>query len=265
MKHTVMIVSLLCIAYTAMPQADGNKSYSKDIPLLTLNPERQVSPGYIYYSAFSPSSDGINSYLHFVNDSIHNQQRWYVVNKTLVGLYQAAAHGNGMIQQQRIIFDVKDSSVFFDRKYPKLLFPNSNIFYYESVLPGNVTLKQRCDKMLQDLDSYFGYSSRFEKKKVKVWVFKRKEQIHIDDDTVTVVRGKNYYMAIDIFMREVAFYANKLVYNESGLADSIKIIVVNGRKDFTTLPALNREIERLGIYFEEEEREMKMLVISDKK
>lgn len=263
MKHTIMIVSLLCIAHTATAQAERNKDYNMDIPVLALNPERQVSPEYVYYSAFSPKRDGISGYISVVKDSLNNQQRWYVTNKTLMGLYQTAAHGNGMVPAERLVLAVKDSSVFFPPQQLDTSWERNHRFCYESVLPLNTSLKKRCEKMRLDIDNQFNYHSGFETRKVKVWVLKCMEQAH-KGDTVKYTKRKNYFMTIETILAEVAVTNKILVDNDTGLPPGA-LFLIKKSDTFKTLPILNKEIERLGIYFEEEEREMNMLVISDKK
>lgn len=184
MKLLFTISCVLLIGSGVLAQPDLNKSYKMDIPVLTVNTERQVTPAYVYYAALSPCRTGTGSFVHLAVDSLLHQKRWYVTNKTLVELYRAAASGNAMIPKERVILDVSDSSAFVAK--------NNQCLCYESVLPIGATLKQRCDKMLQDLDTYFGYKSRFEKRKVKVWLLKRKTQIHITDDTAHLVKKKKF-------------------------------------------------------------------------
>lgn len=70
-------------------------------------------------------------------------------------------------------------------------------------------------------------------------------------------------MTIETFLLVIAVNNNKLLFNESGISDETKLLI---RKDeLVGMAVVNKGIERLGLYFEEAEKEMNMLVITDKK
>jgi hypothetical protein len=116
------------------------------------------------YSMFSPFIDGGNSTFHQSTDSATASVKTTMINLPIVRCYLHAYGLSVYFPVSQVELNVKDSAryIYNPKKYYRLEWEHHNTWSYESVLPSSLSAQEQQQKIISDLDFYFGIRSSLE-------------------------------------------------------------------------------------------------------
>lgn len=262
-------------AVAVVQKNDVRIPYDKNKPLLGNG--NGVRPDNIFYhSLLTGYIDGLGGgYTIAKGDSIPGQ-RISVRNLPISGLFRLAyGEGKRTIGINRAILEVKDPTRLINNtpvsdEY-KAWLAEGNGYCYEIIVASPAM--DRFKLMQQDLDRFFPqYQAGLEKRKVKTLALVRTSadiKLASTGGTPGIqadasgLRIQNSYLS-QLIAGLYSYYYQVSPYqlvNETGFKGKVDI-AING--DPGDIEALNRELERYDLKFIETEREVEMLVITDK-
>jgi len=238
-----------------------------------------------YYSFFMNRLNEFNGSFSSLNkiDSISKTMTTKLVNQPILYFYKQAFGiliPDGLedlyskkLSDKRIILDIKNASNFYEpqENSKKDIWYNKNAFSYESCIPiedpdSSYYILQ------QDLNRYFPYSARIEKRKVRCFVLKR-----ISDDDKLLTHSKNAAFVDDKNRTRMQnFPVSSFVSVLSNMYKEITIPIVDGTgykknidisfaRKFSGIHDLIKNLREYGLDLVEETRDISMLVIRNKK
>lgn len=149
---------------------------------------------------------------------------------------------------------------------------NDHLFSYELKLPANKE-SQVYDLMLEDLNRYFSYAGKIEKRKVWCWALTRNSKFHhsnvtSDPPQIDYSGSGDFcmtHMPILEFIRRFVLtnqYNECLpIVDETGICEPVTLDLKCGLND---IPALQRELSHCGLELSKVQREIEVLVIRTK-
>jgi thiol-disulfide isomerase/thioredoxin len=237
-----------------------------------------------YYSFFMNRLNEYEGTFTSLNriDSVSKTITTKLVNQPLLNFYKTAfgiSIPDGLtdlyskeLSDKRIIIEVKDPTKFHEPSdnSKKDHWFSQNTFSYESCIP--IEDPDTSYYILQqDLNRYFPYSARIEKRKVRCFVLKR-----ISDEDKLLTHSKNAGLMIDKNrIRIQNFPVSSFVSVLSNSYKEIIIPIVDGTgykknidititQKISDINHLNKNLKEYGLKLIEETRYIKMLVIADK-
>lgn len=238
-----------------------------------------------YYSFFMNRLNEYNGGFRSLNkiDSISKTMTTKLVNQPLLYFYKQAFGiliPDGLedlyskeLSDKRIILDIKNANNFYEplENSKKDNWFNKNVFSYESCIP--IEDPDTSYYILQqDLNRYFPYSARIEKRKVRCFVLKR-----ISDEDKLLTHNKNAALMDDKNrIRIQNFPVSSFVSVLSDMYKEITIPIVDGTgyknnidisftREFSGIHDLIKNLREYGLDLVEETRDINMLVIRNKK
>jgi thiol-disulfide isomerase/thioredoxin len=159
--------------------------YDIDKPLLVLN-QAELSPvnspeRTIFKSVLTSNMPGgvLTSYRE-VTDSANHSVSIRAINYSILEFYMTA-HGMSWYYEfpsSHVILETASKSKFYYDKYfgYRSAWKKHNTYCYEATMPLSLSKQQRKQKVIKDLDDYFGITVTFEKKTVPCWILTLKDR-----------------------------------------------------------------------------------------
>jgi thiol-disulfide isomerase/thioredoxin len=257
--------------------------YDNSHPLFTLD-ENNIPffsfPTKDYYSVFTSYMPGIprvrtynsKTKSEYIPDSVNQTERIAFINFPILFLYLKACNQKLNFPQSRMIFEIRDTQrlVYNKEAAYKTVWDQNNTYCYEAVFPVNISIWKRNEKICSDLNLYLNMNGRMETRKVKCLVLVRnggsdallKKTLR----KVSKVEKEDENIARQISISDVVFSLNHTLYNppvfdETGYKD--KQYLELSLKQLSDIELAKVVLERYGLKFKEEEREVEMFVLTE--
>lgn len=228
-----------------------------------------------FRSVFANHIDGIISGAGNSVDSVNGLKRTYFLNAPILEMYHFAAH---IPFSNRTVLEVRDSSKLIPDKKNESQWYNQNTYCYEMSYPISSSMERMRQKWLSDLNFNFNLNGRIEKRLTKCYILVRS---HVTDSSLYtkggeptftekealsgVFRGQKIYLFINKPLSFVIYTLTigdaPIVLDETGIRQNVDVeFPVAHLHD---IPALRKDLLRLGLDIQPAIREVEMLVISD--
>src|SRR5690606_26684599 len=128
----------------------------------------------LYRSLISGPIPGLTSMASMVvSDTLNNTSRIYAINLPVSLMYRVAIEGLSSFPEKRVKFEVSDaySGDVAESKAREVARLLDQQFCYELIMPLSPKDKVR-EKMVEELNDFFGISVGFERRKVECYVLK---------------------------------------------------------------------------------------------
>jgi hypothetical protein len=234
---------------------------------------------YSYFTRYIPTAEGYEG--KYFDSATHKLVRIEIRNAPALTFYlNAFSEGgkNSIDCYNRIILETSKNK---DLKFPEttnewITWGPKNKFCYELKVPLRASDKIY-GYMQQDIERYFGYSAKIEKRKVKCLVLSAPfgiEKIKTISDSSYINDHDDHTMFVFKNQRLNSFFSMIKQYNYNQVVPSIPILneieytgnvdlLINSRLD--DILSLRSELRKYGLELNECYREIDMLVIRDKK
>ena len=234
--------------------------YDPSIPLWVANPQTilpENAPGFRSYSSLIPYMDGFSFGQYEVTDTIQQLHRSTFLNWPIEQLYRYALGQSDRFPNAFIRYEVKDSSrFFFNPKGYWSEWYTTAYTGYQSSLPLSISDTLRNQRMLADLDFFLRLQGRMEKRTIRCIILR-------PDTTIHPLPPRPTGDIVEIF-------GLALLQNDQKGATPL-FVEMNGDDqryvprptDYENIPALQTLLRPYGIRVTEEQRELKLLVLSD--
>lgn len=253
--------------------------FNTDYPFLSEQNSSLLNYASFYSTLFHGLEEAYGTnFIRITNDMIQT------TNSTLIKLYSIAFYNElygfavnhfDIGKDNRVIIEVKDKSRFLVPTEESKLgdWIKNNVFSYELKVPegrGN----EKFNLMRQDIDRYFPYTARIEKRKVKCLVLVNQgagEKIFTKDTSVASLTDLKQDKSLFIQNMPIISLIEKIIYanpyldipivNGTNIQSNITITLKSKRSD---LKALNQELNSYGLALIEKDDYINILVIKDK-
>lgn len=249
-----------------LPLKKDATGYERDRPLLVEN-NGGSQEAYRYRSLFTGYLEGVPSGLGWQADKENNVTRVIATNTTLGSLY-SLAQGEIMLPPTQVRLQLKDNSITVypgpavaDRKVWEM----ENYHCYELYYP-TIDRRKIQQVMLQDIDRYFGTTSRFEKETTPCYALRKKS------NTAWQTTAEAPEISIDsssaVFINQPAYSLVRELNKLPGM-----LPVLDETKDRTrfnmqlqcslgNIAALQKELQRYGLELVKTEAVLPILTIT---
>jgi len=257
------------------PVKDDFKQLDDSKPLISKGGFGQT----LSYTAITPFREGVHDKKIISSlDSNTKTRRNYFLNLAILPAYKAL--WSYLVQiplssgsRNRLILNVKDKSKYiYDWALgAKEEWNRKNQFCYESVTPDIVSdVKEQYKLMIADLNRLFGLDARWEKRLMKCLVLTRTSS----DDKIKS-KGGETILSFDKAIKEFKnTQIDNLVYKLNDYEDNPPIINETGYENpidielkidsWTDIKAIQKILQRYGLDFKEEVRELDTFVLTEK-
>jgi len=156
-------------------------AYDFNQPILELNTKnipKEVLPHRYYYTALVNYMPGIGKMYKVVFDSATHVVHTTLINYTILDLYRILFN-RYRLPLTHIIPDVKNKERLFyniDDGYYET-WKTKNMYCIEASLPSDIPLDQQRQKLIKELDFYFGFHTHLETKTVNCLILKNYNEI----------------------------------------------------------------------------------------
>jgi hypothetical protein len=265
----------------------------------TKQPMFNVQPGIlsdesspVYYSVVSGYQNGFVPFgAPPIIDSVKETIRIYVPNcNSLLTAYRNAYDRiysypeKPLLTNTRLVLETKDSSRYIYQPSLGYLdtWSRKNGVCYEGVFPLKRGVKAAYQKMVMDLDAFFGTHARWEMRKVPCWVItqtsdneeikKRTEenkQYNYFDTTGRVHAGRNRGYGKEFSLRRLSFEQSFRRTDGKELPLVVdagyKGTIILQNEDLKNIQSLQAALQQYGFDVKEGEKETEMFVLTDLK
>lgn len=264
------------------------KNVNVDLPIFSLNIPANIN-GQSHFELVDDNKilfqSSITKYIEgFHGYSKNEPNRFTAVNTSIINLYKYAIgqFKVDFISNQRLSLKIKDSILLRNltgvnargNKFQD--WAKDYAFCYELRVPKNTTPEDKFNRMLQDLNNYFGNIFQIEGKLEKM---KRKSLvlIKLPNKKITPSNGipeenyNAYYYSMKnqplnlFFTRMATYFFQNLdlpLINESNISENIDLEL---NCNMSNVSSINQALEKYGLKFIESEREVDMICIYSKK
>ncbi|MEH6304248.1 TlpA disulfide reductase family protein [Olivibacter sp. CPCC 100613] len=252
-------------SFTSVKEDILDVDYNK--PLLVKKPDDDFS--YLYNANLSTYRNGYQSRLGQTTDS--SKFRLYAINVPLLSIFKWGLNLPVSWYRNRISFDdgFSDETLWMSGKSEAEIRKNS--YCYELIVP--IRLKARAKTfLLRDMERYFGFQATVEQREVNCLVLRCKDGrpdrsdvvsgFNNLSDTSTAIKtlsGRVPYFFVDYLNKLLDF---KPVLDETGIDYQVDISFDSD--EVRDLEKINKSLAKHHLVLEEEQRPIKMLIISKK-
>lgn len=217
-----------------------------------------------YYTLVQPYRNGLPQTQKFHIDSLRGFQQWSLYNSSIINLYKTAVKGLTKEDLSGLRWElvVKDSSRFFQDKKTtyKAAWQRKNHFVMEYILPLSTSSVQRHQKLLTDLNFYFGLNGRMEKKEMVCRVIRRANNgnvspMEMNDRKETTITLKELLHRINVDGRLGIFIRDET------LDDQVKLKVSSSQ--LKSLESIEQLLNLHQLQWEETKKEITVFVLAD--
>lgn len=241
----------------------------KDDYLIYDYKKRIITNQAFYYSGFSGFQPGARTGYAF--DTIAQAVRLYAFNYSIPSLYLIAFGKNIFFPLNRILLQVqnKDRYLHNKSKYSTKQWYERFSYSYEQVLPLYLTMQDRRQKLIADLDSHFNLKGSIQNRNMPCYV------LRCTDSALLSTKGgafKNTLSGTSV-KQLINAPINQLVYvlDKNSAIPVLDETGFNGKADVqlpaqavTSLLDYNQILQKHGLILQLAERELEVLVITEK-
>ncbi|RXK86998.1 TlpA family protein disulfide reductase [Filimonas effusa] len=233
-----------------------------------------------YHSGLTNFIKGATSSVIFIVDSSRQQQRMTATNFSKLVLYSLAYQKFPVFNNPKMcMLNVTDSSKFlydFHTGY-RDVWKMNNWHSYESVASIHCEKKELQQKMVSDLDFYFGLRTTVEKRNIMCWVLKNSKRkvisrpakgfpqhaLQLNSQGGYVYNQKNLAVneLIETMNTDSWFSELPLAINET--SDSTPIDMTITIKQKKNINQWNSELKKYGLELVQEQRIKEMLIVNE--
>lgn len=238
-----------------------NLRYNKNQPLLTVNQIGNKFPDIRNYRAFAGYLEGLPLYSsNFFLDTVTNTKRIYLRNFEIRNLYYLSLSTKYLIPQTSFIIEVvdKDAIRFDEQKSVLYTWAKKNTYSYELVLPAETEDSVLYNTMLADLNSFFNFNGRIEKRKMDCWVLVKKGRKTNNLFDTSYVKSSITTLLVDLNKNEGALPA----VNGTYLSNSTELFVK--REHLDNIDLLRKDLNNQGFDLIKKKRILEVFVLSEK-
>ncbi len=240
--------------------------FDYDQPIFAINrdniPEESL-PGFTFHSAFSNYMDGIGRRVKVVKDTLSKTTKISMLNVSMIQMYLNILELPPSFPKSQMILNIKGKENLFynpDTDYREE-WNRENAFCYEAVMPIEADKKKYLLKILTDLDLFFNKNARVETRKVKCFVLYGDAANRTADTSQKEQANASRVHFSGLLYRLNDRFGSVPVINETANTRALQLQISSG--SFESFSELKKELERYGISLKEEERELKVFVLSD--
>lgn len=256
--------------------ADNISSAVTNSKKITLGYKKDINTNYPLFLSDDAPTDNLNHYSIFLKGKINglpsaNRYRKKdsitygraMTNTTLLSMFIIA--GSQVVPDftiNRMILDVEDSTglILNEARIGKTEWYKNNSYTYELIVPVNQS-KSLYTYMLEDLNRYSPYSVKVEKRKVNCLILNQTNSFFEKLNSSDANSGQKASV-LDIMNKLNRLNSKVPILNETFYRGKIPINLTELPGDLKTIKAI---LKRHGLNLVEEEREIDMLVIGDKR
>lgn len=253
-------------------------------PLVRQNLSRFTGniPLHRYAAFYGCYQDGVETKHGTAKDSTNHTRRDYIVNLPAINIYTTRwflATGNFRFPgPSHVILEVKDPLKYIsqeDASEPSLVIRRRTSLCYEAMSPDTgQTDQQVAMATIKDLDHLLGLHGRYEKRKMKCLILVRTDSI--DRLKSKVIGGENWgelktphiqlsnqSLSSNLVWKINQFYGNPPTFDETGYTGNVDMdFILSSWQD---IPAVRKALQSYGLDLKEEERELEVFVLTEKK
>jgi thiol-disulfide isomerase/thioredoxin len=193
----------------------------------------------------------------FKKDSINNVQRFCITNYPIVQMYQLAydaielPHGHIQLQvKDESSYIYKQGAAYFD------VWNSKNRYCYEALLPMRMSREAVQEKVVSDLDNYFGLQASFAKREVPCLVLQNRTKITGGQTTADTSHTITLHNLLYVLGNNQ--YGTP-VLNESSANEDL-VLPLTGNE---TIGEINAVLAHYGLMFLKLNRTTQMLTITE--
>jgi len=248
------ITALLAGTAPPLPLKQDVMDYEPDQPLLT--PDSFLR----YHSLIQAYRPGLPGQLGYQRERDGRQYRAYATNMSLPALYSLAFIQAGELPPNRWQWRIQDTGRLHFRGAPHEApaWNARNLFSYELRLPG-LPPEKLAPHVQQDLDRYFGFSSRLEMHRVTCWVLRRRAGTPGGGTATETIPGASE-THFQLVRRLNSRPGAPPLIDETGLKRPVRLHLHGSPTDFRDL---KRALRRQGFQLEKERRRLAFVVITE--
>jgi hypothetical protein len=246
------------------PLKTDSIAYNASLPLLTVNPQAvdKKDLPLPFYTAFTEHIGGLPSSFSRTADSASASVKTTILNQTIIGSYLHAYNLGRDFPLSGVVLNVADTAryIYSQSNGYKMSWEMQNTFCYQSVLPSSLTRQQQQQKLITDLDFYFGIHSCY--KKIKAACFALKSF-----DTAGAKPLLTSGVSPDfISLSNLVWYINHNwfgipAFNETGLPD--RTFIPFNEAAFSNYQSLQPYLKQYGLHLSFTEREVDLLSLTE--
>lgn len=215
-----------------------------------------------YYDFFSPHIPGLTSAFNRANDSVTASVKTTILNLPVIQSYLYAYNLPPDFPLSQVVLNVADTNryIYNQSLSYKLNWEAENTWCYESVLPSSLTPAQQQQKLINDLDFYFGLHSCF--KKIKAQCFALTTFENTDTKPLSTSGNSPEYISLS----NLVWYINHHWYgipafNQTGITQ--KRYIPFNEQVFSSYQSLQPYLKQYGLQLSFIEKEVEMLSLSE--
>lgn len=221
--------------------------------------------GTTFYTLVQPYRNGLRHTQKFVVDSLRGFQQWNLQNLSIPALYKIAVKGltSEDLAGKRWKILVKDSSRFFFNKRTdyKAAWQRKNHFSIEYILPLHTSSEQRHQKLLHDLNLYFGLNGRIEKQEMVCRVIRRANSGN-HPETKDIDNGKENSITLDELLHIINADGRFGIFiQDEHLEEKIKLNVRTSQ--LKSIESIELLLNSHHLKWEETKREVAVFILTD--
>jgi hypothetical protein len=246
------------------PLKTDSIAYNASLPLLMVNPQavdKKDLPSP-FYTAFTEHISGLPSSFSRSADPASASVKTTILNQTIIASYLHAYNLGRDFPLSSIVLNVADTArySYTPGKEYKPAWDMQNTFCYQSVLPSSLSPQQQQQKLVSDLDFYFGIHSCF--KKINAACFALKTF-----DTAGAKPLLTSGVSPDfISLSNLVWYINHNwfgipAFNETGLPD--RTFIPFNEAAFSNYGSLQPYLKQYGLQLTFIEREVELLSLTE--
>jgi thiol-disulfide isomerase/thioredoxin len=240
---------------------------------LFLNPENPITK---YVTSYSVIMRRVKEYgggeVRYIRDTVKQIVGIRAMNRSLISLFQEA-YGNEFKFNNRLLLEVKNvkalkipkDTVEWDSWY------ESNLLCYELILPANKR-KAIFNIMQQDLNRYFPYEAKIEKRKTRCLVLKRITDVDricsvggnpskLKSNEQIIIRNQSLHSSLYSMLANANSDLSRPLIDGTGYYKNIDIAITDKLQN---IQLLRKDLNKFGLDLIVTETEIEMLVIRDK-
>ena len=245
----------------------------KESEFLLVNKENPITKYVVSYSAMMRR---VKEYgggeVRYIKDTVKQIVGVRAMNRSLLSLFQEA-YGNEFKLSNRLLLEMKNIGAF---KIPKAVsqwdsWYDSNLYCYELILPAN-RRKDMFNIMKQDLNRFFPYEAKIEKRKIRCLVLKRITDVdricsaggnpskqRVNEQII--IRNQSLHSSLYSMLAVANSNLSTPLIDKTGYNKNIDITITDKLQN---IEQLRKDLNRFGLDLVIAESEIEMLVIRDK-
>ncbi|SHG42359.1 TlpA family protein disulfide reductase [Pedobacter caeni] len=229
----------------------------------------------VMYTAISDFREGMDSKINTVYDALSNMERTYFINSTVLAIYLIS--WSKLIElpflvprPNRLILEVKDPSKYIQNTETsyRAEWDRVNRICFEMRSKGQLSVKERSERMIADMDRFLNLKGRWEKRKAKCLILYKIGEVGLQpskSEEVIFKQDKEQLKVRKTDLRNFVYQMNNdamnpLMFDETGYTNPVDMDL-----EVSSVSALKKSLSKYGLNLREEEREEYFFVLTELK